>query len=212
MSSPFAAGGAASDPASLSRAPDLVRDTRLDTAFVGEHTVHLDDGLSASEGEVEVEGDGGDADQDAGEDGKGKGRTRAGMRRPKQPRYWAWERRLAHGGCGEVWLQRCIQGGKKGDGEKRAVKVIAVGARGKSSSGNDQHVDYMPELEAIAKFSQKRVRFRLLVDLLRIMHFLMLLSLVGRESSVASRWSRSLGYTFLYLASFHNSWSCRAFG
>lgn len=63
----------------------------------------------------------------------------------RRTEYWQWDRLLARGGCSEVWLQQCYQG--KHTHEWRAVKVIQ----------EVQGIDYMSELEAIAKFSQKRV-------------------------------------------------------
>ncbi|PTB35372.1 hypothetical protein M441DRAFT_32033 [Trichoderma asperellum CBS 433.97] len=55
---------------------------------------------------------------------------------------------LGHGGCGSVWLQECVEG-KRGI-DRRAVKVIPW------LSLKDKKDNYVAELEAIAKFSQKR--------------------------------------------------------
>ncbi|KAL7908552.1 kinase-like protein [Trichoderma velutinum] len=60
--------------------------------------------------------------------------------------YWKTTVLLGHGGCGDVWLQECAQG--KRACNKRAVKVIP--------RLKDKKDSYMTELEAIAKFSQKR--------------------------------------------------------
>lgn len=57
--------------------------------------------------------------------------------------------RLGHGGCGSVWLQECVEG-KRGI-DRRAIKVIP------RLNLKDKKDNYVVELEAIAKFSQKRV-------------------------------------------------------
>jgi hypothetical protein len=62
---------------------------------------------------------------------------------------WKMAVRLGHGGCGSVWLQECIQG-KRGI-DRRAVKIIP------RASFKDKKENYVAEIEAIAKFSQKRV-------------------------------------------------------
>lgn len=62
---------------------------------------------------------------------------------------WKVTVRLGHGGCGSVWLQECVEG-KRGI-DRRAVKVIP------RMNLKDKRDNYMAELEAIAKFSQKRV-------------------------------------------------------
>ncbi|KAH7313556.1 kinase-like domain-containing protein [Stachybotrys elegans] len=100
----------------MSRIPDLVQDTRLDTTFDDRYTVHHHD----------------DSDDE---------RNARSMRRAE---VWQWEHMLARGGCGEVWLQRCVQGGRSHNW--RAVKVVP----------RETQVHYISELEAIAKFSQKR--------------------------------------------------------
>lgn len=62
---------------------------------------------------------------------------------------WKATVRLGHGGCGSVWLQQCVKGRRGID--KRAVKVIP------RMTLRDKKDNYVSELEAIAKFSQKRV-------------------------------------------------------
>ena len=114
-----------------SRIPDLVRDTYLETSWVGDHTVHLH------------------RDDDSGDDNPSS-KSRSSYR----AEYWAWERMLGRGGCGEVWTQRCVGG--KGNHERRAVKVVLLADGSRASKGL---VDYIPELEAISKFSQRRVCF-----------------------------------------------------
>lgn len=67
---------------------------------------------------------------------------------------WKMTVRLGHGGCGSVWLQECVEG-KRGI-DRRAVKVIPL------LNLKDKKDNYVAELEAIAKFSQKRVGERVL--------------------------------------------------
>lgn len=62
---------------------------------------------------------------------------------------WKTTVRLGLGGCGSVWLQECVEG-KRGI-DKRAVKLIPW------QYLEDKKDSYVAELEAIAKFSQKRV-------------------------------------------------------
>ena len=57
---------------------------------------------------------------------------------------------LAGGSFGKVYLQNCVEGNRKI--EQRAVKRIS---KHKSVAKN---IDYVAELEAMAKFSQRRVR------------------------------------------------------
>ncbi|KAK1240314.1 hypothetical protein MKX08_007756 [Trichoderma sp. CBMAI-0020] len=61
---------------------------------------------------------------------------------------WKMTVRLGYGGCGSVWLQECIDG-KQGI-DRRAVKVIP------RMNLKNKKDNYVSELEAIAKFSQKR--------------------------------------------------------
>lgn len=62
---------------------------------------------------------------------------------------WKTTVRLGHGGYGSVWLQECVEG-KRGI-DRRAVKIIP------RMNLEDNKDKYVAELEAIAKFSQKRV-------------------------------------------------------
>ncbi len=70
------------------------------------------------------------------------------MRSNQRSEYWEDAKPLARGGCGEVLLQRCVKG--KGTHELRAVKKIA------RSISRAKQFD-VSELEAIAKFSHRRV-------------------------------------------------------
>lgn len=178
----------------LSTAPDLVRDTRLETAFAGRATIHYhDESASSDSASSEEEGEdlppAGDEDNrqhaNPGEEGaassaggRRRHRSRGGAGREER---WEWERLIRRGGCGEVWLQRCADGeGEEGSGsssraakagaktttrrragraEKRAVKMIPLGVDLARADGGGK-VNFISELEALAKFSQKRVRDR----------------------------------------------------
>jgi hypothetical protein len=102
---------------------DLVQEAKLDTSFVDNLIIHHYD------------------------DSDDEGHTRSKQR----VEYWQWISILAKGGCGEVWLQKCVQG--RSSYELRAVKVIAT------NSEEMKRINYASEIEAIAKFSQKRVSF-----------------------------------------------------
>ena len=71
------------------------------------------------------------------------------LRQAKAEEIWERSRLLGAGSSGEVWLERCIAGSKSGS--LRAVKSIT-----KQKSGSPP-IDYSRELEAIAKFSGKKV-------------------------------------------------------
>ena len=59
--------------------------------------------------------------------------------------HWQRQTRIGGGGFGSVWLEKCTKGHR--DIQVRAVKRIEISAR----------VDYNRELEAIAKFSHRKV-------------------------------------------------------
>ncbi len=103
--------------------PDLVRDNKLETSFEDKFTIHYYDD---SDGEEH-------------------------RRSSPHSEYWEDAEPLARGGCGEVLLQRCVQG--KRTQEFRAVKRIA---RSISLHGLKKF-DSLSELETIAKFSHRRV-------------------------------------------------------
>lgn len=74
--------------------------------------------------------------------------TKSSGRRTIRQDIWIREKKLGHGGYGIVWLER-NNGSSQGDSELRAVKELKVqGSRG---------MDYVRELEALAKFSQEKV-------------------------------------------------------
>ncbi|KAL1858173.1 hypothetical protein Daus18300_010055 [Diaporthe australafricana] len=106
----------------MSRLPDLVRDTKLDTIFDGPFTVHHFD------------------DSDDENDARSTCRSES----------WGFVRQLGRGGFSEVLLQKCEQDQRGPPRDLRAVKVIQRSRLG------DNNLDYMNELEAISKFSQKR--------------------------------------------------------
>jgi len=68
-----------------------------------------------------------------------------------RPEVWKRTRRIGAGGFGTVWLERCVQGHQPGNDVERAVKVIHL------SGGHSTVVAYRRELEALAKFSQRKV-------------------------------------------------------
>ncbi len=70
-----------------------------------------------------------------------------GQRRIRERERWQRLKELGRGSFGVVWLEECTEGPSTGD--VRAVKEIR---KGTATASN-----YSRELEAIAKFSQKRV-------------------------------------------------------
>ncbi|OCK79014.1 kinase-like protein [Lepidopterella palustris CBS 459.81] len=104
----------------MARLPDLVRDSQLDTEFRNGYTVHK------------------------------IFESNAFSRRRAIPReeYWMVGRHVGGGGCGSIWLERCVHGTP--NGTVRAVKKIALGRQGLKD------VTYIRELEAAAKFSQPK--------------------------------------------------------
>jgi hypothetical protein len=96
--------------------PDLVRDSKLETAFLDQKTVHTF--------------------------------IEPGGRRSRREECWKKVKLLGRGGFGDVWQEQCVAGKEKGT--MRAVKVIKK---------QSHSVDLNRELEAIAKFSNSRVRY-----------------------------------------------------
>ena len=72
-----------------------------------------------------------------------------GQRRARVQQIWQRSKELGRGSFGVVWLEECAEGHDKG--QVRAVKEIRKDQTNASSN-------YNQELEAIAKFSQERVR------------------------------------------------------
>lgn len=70
-------------------------------------------------------------------------------RRICREEHWRWERRLGRGGFGEVQLEKCIAGQRRG--AMRAVKITD------RQSKSSKPLDFKRELETIAKFSHVRV-------------------------------------------------------
>jgi hypothetical protein len=62
--------------------------------------------------------------------------------------HWQRQRQIGVGGFGSVWLEKCTKGGNL-DNELRAIKQITR----QLSEG----IDYNRELEAIVKFSHRKV-------------------------------------------------------
>jgi len=105
---------------------DLVLDSRLETIFD-------DENRTGQTGHVYVEAD-----------------STLQQRAVKRVEWWRRERCIGSGGCGTVYLERCVSGEK--NVRARAVKTIQV-----VSSGKGRASFYDRELEAIAKFSQEKV-------------------------------------------------------
>ncbi|KAJ5375770.1 hypothetical protein N7517_007776 [Penicillium concentricum] len=79
------------------------------------------------------------------------------VRRQRKEESWKRVKLLGKGGGGSVWLERCL--GVDSQPKIRAVKVIP------KNTSFSQDIDYTRELEAIAKFSQMKVRALLLIHL-----------------------------------------------
>ncbi|KAH6653685.1 hypothetical protein BKA67DRAFT_328902 [Truncatella angustata] len=100
---------------------DLVRDSKLETEFRDDCTIHTF---------IEPSGR---------------------NRRISWTEYWRFEKQnIGRGGFGQVQLERCVNGKRKD--MIRAVKIINK----PSGSTKKKPMEFERELEAIAKFSQKR--------------------------------------------------------
>ncbi len=64
---------------------------------------------------------------------------------------WKREKRIGEGGSGIVWLETCVRGQEPGKDKLRAVKVIPI------REGQSTVAEFARELEALAKFSQRKV-------------------------------------------------------
>lgn len=109
----------------MARIPDLVSDTELKTTFVPDCTKETVHSFNESD-------------------------RVSGRRNIVRTEHWHRRTRIGKGGYGEVWIEKCIKGGKSGSPVVRAVKQMPTG----------EHVErsqYLRELEAIAKFSQQKV-------------------------------------------------------
>lgn len=71
------------------------------------------------------------------------------IRRKEKKDVWEKQRSVGIGSYGNVWLHRCLT--SEGQAELQAVKMITK--KSLSSGG----IDLFKELEAIAKFSQRKV-------------------------------------------------------
>jgi hypothetical protein len=109
--------------------PDLVRDSKLETAFRSNHTVHFHE-----------EPDPGDK-----------------RRRIRRELQWSRKARLGHGSGGEVFLEQLVGAGEAADTKESRKVQRAVKRIRRPQAGNKTHVDYGRELVAIAKFSHKNV-------------------------------------------------------
>lgn len=76
---------------------------------------------------------------------------------PTTAREEVWKRGkkpIGRGAFGEVWLEKCIKGQEPGGPETRAVKVLRLIPQGEIRL---EVSDYSRELEALVKFSQRKV-------------------------------------------------------
>lgn len=85
----------------MSRLPDLVRDSRLETRFHTKYTSHIYHEADPSSRQRQVE----------------------------RKEYWKREKRIGRGGFGLVWLERCVKG--QANAEVRAVKQFPKPAKAK---------------------------------------------------------------------------------
>jgi hypothetical protein len=69
---------------------------------------------------------------------------------PARREVWKRVKTIGHGGFSYVCLEECVQGHAEDTPQTRAVKVI-------SSRQDADAMSYSRELEAVAKFSQKKV-------------------------------------------------------
>lgn len=67
---------------------------------------------------------------------------------------WKRTKRIGAGGFGTVWLEKCIEGQESGNDKYRAVKVLRLPS---SAQAQDAIAQCGRELEALAKFSQRKV-------------------------------------------------------
>lgn len=70
--------------------------------------------------------------------------------------YWQRQKIIGRGSYGSVRLERCVKG-------ERDVRVRAVKQLSTARFPRQQPLDYTRELEAIAKFSQPKVCYTILV-------------------------------------------------
>lgn len=105
----------------MTRIPDIVRDFELQTRFLPDcsDTIH-----TYHESDLA-----------------------SGRRLVVREEHWRRQREIGSGTYGNVWLERCIKGGRSG------VKVRAV----KQLPTAYSDIDYHRELEAITRFSHPKV-------------------------------------------------------
>jgi hypothetical protein len=115
----------------MGRLPDLVRDSKLETQ-PGTHgdTIHIF-------------------------------RDPSRQRRTTERERWRYKSLIGHGGGGVVWLQEKVtKRSTSASVETRAVKAIKVDEPHEPKSTHQLSIaeQYVRELEALAKFSQRKVR------------------------------------------------------
>jgi serine/threonine protein kinase len=105
----------------MPHAVDFLRDSKLDAKFFGHDTLHVSYRSLASNQQ----------------------------RNTRVDERWTRKRKIGGGTYGQVWLESCSEGPKKGD--LRAVKEIS------KAQATVADTDYTRELEAITKFSEAKV-------------------------------------------------------
>ena len=109
--------------------PDIVRDSQLETRFIGESATEVVHTFQDSD-------------------------PASGRRLVTRTEHCKREIKIGRGAFGSVWLERCIKGSRTGVAPQihavQAVKQIELNTQLGS-------IDYYRELEAIAKFSHTRV-------------------------------------------------------
>jgi len=114
-----------------------------------------------------------------------------GRKRVQLKQKWRRSKYLGRGAYGSVWLEECVDG-EPHDAPLRAVKQIR-----KFGHGNKQ-IDYHRELEAIMKFSNRRVRLPLRSSIQRLFAFKHSLQLQYKNRFVrSSGWYQSPDHVYI---------------
>ena len=112
----------------MARLPDLVRDSKLETHF-----------LPSGDSSVETVHTYHEPD------------PTSRRRLVSRSEHWQRQRKIGGGSSASVWLEKCTKGGHR-DVEVRAIKQIEIHRH------SGRMLDFSRELEAIAKFSHRKVR------------------------------------------------------
>jgi hypothetical protein len=114
----------------MAQIPDIVRDFKLEAHFPEESTTEVVHTFQESD-------------------------PTSRRRLTSRSEHWKREKRIGRGGYGSVWLEKCIEDRRT----DAAVKTYAVRAVKEIEINTELGpIDYIRELEAIARFSHHRVR------------------------------------------------------